>query len=154
MATGQVFKDADEILEFAISREQEAYEFYVDLAGKTKDPSLKEAFLSYSKEELGHKQKIEAVKTGKRLLPVSKKVTDLKIGDYLVDVEPKENMDYQQALILAMKREKAAYRLYTDIANISDDSELQLLFLALAQEEAKHKLRFEVAYDDVILRDN
>ncbi len=148
------FNNVDEILDFAIGREQEAYDFYVDLADKAKEPSIKEAFISYSKEEAGHKQKLEAVKSGKRLLLVSKKVTNLKIGDYLVDVEPTENMDYQQALILAMKREKSAYKLYTDIAGITEDNDLKLLFLALAQEEAKHKLRFEVEYDDDILREN
>jgi len=148
------FNNVDEILDFAIGREQEAYEFYVDLANKAKEPSIKEAFISYSKEELGHKQKLEAVKSGRRLMLVPKKVMDLKIGDYLVDVEAKEDMDYQQALILAMKREKSAYKLYTDIANMTEDSELKLLFLALAQEEAKHKLRFEVEYDDDILREN
>jgi hypothetical protein len=30
------------------------------------------------------------------------------VGDYLVDVEPDSALDYQQALIVAMKREKAA----------------------------------------------
>ena len=28
------------------------------------------------------------------------------------------------------------------------------LFLSLAQEEAKHKLRFEIEYDDMILTEN
>jgi hypothetical protein len=31
---------------------------------------------------------------------------------------------------------------------------MKTFFLALAQEEAKHKLRFELEYDDQILRDN
>jgi rubrerythrin len=63
-------------------------------------------------------------------------------------------MDYQSALILAMKQEKAAFRLYTDLAASTDDEKVRDLFLGLAQEEAKHKLRFEVEYDDDFLRDN
>ena len=34
------------------------------------------------------------------------------------------------------------------------EDDLKQTFLGLAQEEAKHKLRFEVEYDDVILAEN
>jgi rubrerythrin len=71
-----------------------------------------------------------------------------------VDVEPQGDLSLQDAMIVAMKREKAAYRLYSDLAQKVDDAELKDLFLGLAQEEAKHKLYFETQYDDQILRDN
>jgi rubrerythrin len=60
-------------------------------------------------------------------------------------------MTYAEALILAMKKEKAAYRLYTDLAGVAEAEELTNLFLSLAAEEAKHKLRFEIEYDDHVL---
>jgi rubrerythrin len=63
-------------------------------------------------------------------------------------------MDYQQALIVAMKKEKEAFRMYSDLASVAQSSELKDVLLGLAQEEAKHKLRFEVEYDDVILKEN
>ena len=53
-----------------------------------------------------------------------------------------------------MKREKSAFKLYSDIARSAQDEELRELFLGLAQEEAKHKLRFEVEYDDEVYREN
>jgi len=34
------------------------------------------------------------------------------------------------------------------------DPSMKALFLSLAQEESKHKLRFEVEYDEYILREN
>ena len=58
------------------------------------------------------------------------------------------------ALILAMKKEKAAFQLYTDLAAETEDPEVKAIFEGLAQEEAKHKLRFEVEYDDMILTEN
>jgi rubrerythrin len=79
---------------------------------------------------------------------------DLKIADYLVDVELKPDMGYQEVLVFAMKAEKAAFKLYSDLAASADDEELRRTFLALAQEEAKHKLRFEVEYDDDVLRED
>ena len=53
-----------------------------------------------------------------------------------------------------MKKEKAAYRLYLDLAAVGEDEELTDMFLSLAQEEAKHKLRFEIEYDDEIMKEN
>ena len=69
-------------------------------------------------------------------------------------LEPKTDISYQDALILAAKKEKAAFRLYTKLSDLAQDTELKQLFAALAQEEAKHKLRFEVEYDDFILEEN
>ena len=148
------FGSADEVLDFAIEKEQEASEFYGDLAGRMKNPAMKKVFEGFAREEMGHKAKLTKVKEGKRLVQSEAKVMDLKIADYLVDVEPQPEMEYQDALILAMKKEKAAFRLYSDLATAAGDGELQDLFLSLAQEEAKHKLRFELEYDDNVLRWN
>ena len=144
----------NDVLDFAIDREQEAADFYNELSGKVDKPWMKKIFADFAKEEMGHKAKIEGVKAGKKLLPAEKKVLDLKIGDYLVDIEITDDIDYQGALMVAMKREKAAFRLYSDLSAQSDDENVQALFAGLAQEEAKHKLRFEVEYDEHFLTEN
>ena len=148
------WKTADDILDFAINNEQGAVDFYRELAEKATKPWIRELFENYAKEEMGHKAKIEAVKAGQQIKPIEGKVLDLKMGDYLVDIEPTPGMDYQSALVVAMKREKAAFRLYSDMAAQVGTEELRNLFLLLAQEEAKHKLRFEVEYDEQILTEN
>lgn len=148
------FGSVNDALDFAIAREEEAAQFYTDLAKKMDRPWMKQVFEGFAKEEQGHKQKLISVKEGKNLISAEQKVMDLKIGDYLVKVETDGEMDYQQALIVAMKKEKAAFRLYSDLAATTDDANMTNLFLSLAQEEAKHKLRFEVEYDDHFLKDN
>jgi rubrerythrin len=147
-------KNVDEILDFAIGREQGAHDFYMDLAKKMERPGMKQIFTQFAGEELGHKAKLESIKAGKRLIPSQTKVMDLKIAEYTVDVDPNAELDYQKALILAMKREKSSFRLYNDLSAAVSEEELKKTFLALAQEEAKHKLRFEIEYDDVILVEN
>ena len=87
------------------------------------------------------------------MLPAQQSVVELNIGEHLVDVELSGELDYQQALILAMKAEKAAYRLYTTLATATSDGNLKRTLLGLAQEEAKHKLRFEIEYDDHFYRE-
>ena len=148
------FESVDQILDFAIEKEQDAADFYNDLAGRVSNESMKKIFQTFAKEEMGHEAKLESVKSGKRMLSSEKKILDLQIGDHLVEIELKPDLSYQEALIIAMKAEKNAYKLYNDLASATDDADLQQLLLGLAQEEAKHKLRFEVEYDDQILTEN
>jgi rubrerythrin len=63
-------------------------------------------------------------------------------------------MTFQDVLVLAMQKEKAAFKLYTDLAEKAETAEAKALFSALAQEEAKHKLRFEIEYDELIMDEN
>ncbi len=147
-------KTVTQILDFAIDKEQDAADFYTGLADRMEREYMKSVFLGFAKEEMGHKAKLEGIKAGKLMVSAEKKIQDLKIGDNLVDIEMKPDLDYQEALILAMKAEKAAFRLYSDLASATDDANLRNVLLSLANEEAKHKLRFEVEYDDVILREN
>lgn len=149
------FSSVDEILDFAIRKEEEAADYYTRLADKFAPAGMKRTFLDYAREEQGHKARLLAVRGGKTMLSAEKKIMDLKIGDDLVEVDVLEGVgNYQDALILAMKAEKAAYKLYTDLASAVDDPALKEMLLGLAQEEAKHKLRFEIEYDEVILKDN
>jgi len=148
------FDSVDDILDFAIANEVRANKFYVELAEKMDRPAMKQAFLEFAEEEKKHEQMLLRVKEGHRLDSAAEKVKDLKIGDYLVDAETSPNMTYQEALILAIKRETSAMNLYTDLAASTDDGQLQRLFGGLAQEEAKHKLRFETEYDEYVFKEN
>lgn len=151
------FDSIDTALDFAIEQEIGANMFYLDLAKKSAIAAMKEVFESFAKEEQGHRNKLEALKRKGVFSSPSlenEKVQELGIADYVVDVEPTADMDYKDALVLAMKKEKAAYRLYLDLASISQSEELTDIFMWLAQEEAKHKLRFEIEYDDVVLRED
>jgi rubrerythrin len=140
----------DEILDYAIGQEEEAVVFYTDLAARVNKVWVRKIFEDYAEEERGHKRKLLAIKEGKLLQSDERVVDDLKIADYLVDSGPDSSMGYREALILAMKKEKAAFKLYSDLAAASSNLQIREAFHKLAQEEAKHKLRFELEYDDAI----
>jgi len=53
------------VLDYAIIREIEASQFYMDLAKQMKNPAMSKVFEAFAKEELGHKVKLEAIKQGK-----------------------------------------------------------------------------------------
>ncbi len=52
------FESVDDILEFAIAGEVVESWFYMELAGKMKNPAMAKAFEDFAKEELGHKAKL------------------------------------------------------------------------------------------------
>jgi rubrerythrin len=147
------FNSIEEILDFAIAGEVESNQFYMDLAEQMENRAMSEVFEGFAKEELDHKARLQEVRNG-AVQPTIEKVSDLKITDYMIDVKPSPNMDYQSAIILAMKKEKAAFKLYTALASRTQEPELRDMFLSLAQEEAKHKLRFEIEYDDEVMKEN
>ena len=144
----------DEILDYAIDQEQQAADFYASLAGRAEKAGMKEVLLNFAAEEQRHKERLLAVKSGEHELTPEQEVLDLKISDYLVEVDATDDISYQDALIVAMKRERAAYELYRDMAEKIPESNLREVFVGLAQEEARHKLFFESEYDERVLMDN
>ena len=148
------FKSVNEVLDFAIEKEEEARLFYLEWAEKLENKALREQFVQFAGEENQHKEKLQRVKSGSTFKPSARQVTDLKIVDYLVDIVPTPEMDYQEALIVAMRREKASFKFYTDLAAMAGDEAMRETFQALAQEEAKHKLRLETWYEKEIYTEN
>jgi len=148
------FKNIEEILDFAITNEIRAAEFYDNLSNQAKTKSMKETFEKFSKEERGHEERLKKIKSEGVFEARKEDILDMKMSDYLVKGNTKGKMTYQDALILAMKREKAAYKLYKRLAKSAPTKELKIIFTKLAGEEANHKMNFEIEYDDYIYIDN
>jgi rubrerythrin len=147
-------KTIDDVLTLAIGREAAAVEFYTGLAKSASRPAMVEVFEKFAREERGHEARLKKVQSNPDTLAVRKAPVSLSFADYLVDIEPTPGMSYDQAIIIAMKREDAAHRLYKDMAGQVSDPDMIKLFEWLATEEAKHRHRFEVEYDEEVLREN
>ena len=147
------FESIGEILEFAVAREVAANRFYKDLAEKVESPAMRELLAEFAKEELQHKEKLELemMKEGIVVTTVGK-LAGLRGSDYIVDVESAADMGYKALLALAIKKEKLAVRLYVDLAALVDDAESREMLLSLAEEEAGHKARFEIEYEEFVLK--
>jgi rubrerythrin len=147
------FESVNDILDFAIAEEIAVCHFYTQMAEKAKNPDIKKVFEGLVQEEKGHREKLKNIKANNETFG-AEKVVDLSIADFLVPVEPTADMDYQTAITLAMKKEGSAMKLYKLLAAMADKKDLKKIFLALSQEEAKHKLRFEKEYEDEILKED
>ncbi len=150
----KAFDSIDDILDFAMRSEQEAIDFYTQLAAKMTNKQMQEVFLEFAKEEVGHKARLQKIKDENLFDMEVELVNDLKISDYVVGGKPAGEMEYADALVLAMKREKAAFKLYMALSERTQIPEMKKTFLALAVEESKHKLRFELEYDEYVMREN
>jgi rubrerythrin len=146
------FQNLEAIFEFAIEKEIEAAEFYTGLSKEEIFSGVGEMFEEFAQEERKHQKMLEDFKS--RGLSASmedyefKWITDIKRSDYVVDLEYKTGMGYNDILVLAMKREEKALKLYNDFLDQADTEEGKTLFKILCQEEAKHKLALETMYDD------
>lgn len=148
------FNNIEEILDFAIQSEQDAVDFYNKLAKRAKTKDMEDIFESFAQEEVKHKARLMDIKERGIFDVSNEKVADLHIADYTTKVQPSDDMDYQDALVVAMQKEKAAFKLYTNLAQLAPNDEMKALFESLAMEESKHKLRFELEYDENVLREN
>jgi rubrerythrin len=148
------FKTTNEILDFAIESEQEAADFYDNLAGEAAEKAMRETFERFAREEKGHKARLIKIKDEGVYETTQEAILDMKMSDYLVAGPASGKMSYQDALILAMKREKAAFKLYIKLSELAPTDDLKNIFRKLANDEARHKMNFEVEYDTVIYRGN
>lgn len=144
----------DEVIDFAIKGEKEAIVFYQDLQKKSKFQAQKQMLKEFEDMERGHVTILENIRAKGMDSIEIQEVSDLQISNYVVEMEPTDSMDYQDILILAMKKEEKAQKLYSDMAKEYIGTEVEKLFKKLAAEEATHKLKFETLYDDHVLKEN
>jgi rubrerythrin len=144
----QAFED---FVEFAIKREEEAIKAYGEIAGIAKTPGLKKLLLDLQEEEKNHKKLLQNITEEKVDSLEIKEVTDLKISDYLVEEPPSPDMNFQDLLILAAKKEQKAVDLYSDMERKVTETELKKLFQFLVQQEKTHKLKLEEEYEKHVL---
>jgi rubrerythrin len=144
----------DEIIQFAIDGEQEAIDAYTTASEIVTRGNVKEMLLGLARQEQMHKRKLESIDRVRVAEAAIVNVPDLKIADFMDNVTISADMDYQDILAVAMKREQRAHNLYTALASNADDEELKKVFELLAQEEAGHKLALEKEYDEHVLTDN
>jgi rubrerythrin len=138
----------NEILELAIAREMEAYHLYMTLAEHTAGTEMRKVFEDLAKEELDHKAKLEleVMKTG-QTVPATPEA-DVTQQEYNVsDNQIQLDMDYKDMLLLGIEKEEASFRIYIDLIPQVRDSGSREVLLTLAEEEVRHKLRFETEYD-------
>ncbi len=140
-----------DVIEFATKREEEARDFYLQCRDKIKNQGLKDFFQELADEEQKHFDLLKARDVSNLGDFEPAEVQNLKLSDFMVDVHFSPDMNYQEALTLAMKKEEKAHSFYAAWQNRCGDGETAKLFEFLAGEEMKHKRKIEDVFDEDIL---
>jgi len=141
--------DIKAILDLAIGREEEAYDFYSQVAGRVANPAVKEIFDQLAKDELGHKVFLQACLTDPQLASKLPVPTDHKIAEATAEPGLTIDMKPADALAVAMKKELGAAEFYRGLAKSASDATLRAMFENLARMELGHKTRIEHMFVDV-----
>jgi rubrerythrin len=141
----------------AVAFEVEAYEFYDKAIEIVSSEQAKTILRELRAEEESHKLKLEDVlsKGPSWAVPVGKseEVVDLKLGEFVLPSELTSSSDFQDALMIAIKREEASYEFYSKMVGLVS-AEAKPVFEFLANEEAKHKNKVQDIYDQIVYQDN
>ncbi len=141
----------DEVIAFAIKREEDAIQGYGNMIEVAKIPGIGKLLQELQEEERKHKRLLQELTEGKIESYTPTKVIDLKISDYLEEDTLDAEMDFQQLLIFAAKKEQSAINLYSKLAEESESEELKKLFEFLVEQEKSHKLKLETEYEKHVL---
>jgi rubrerythrin len=149
-------------LSIALKKEEDSFAFYKNAEKTVQFKPLKTLFRDLAKEEVKHKsilvKEIKKIEGGAKKLDSftksSKKQKDYGLSKYLIPQNVKPTMGYQDALIVAMKREEKAVELFDYLGTITTDKKLKSTFKTLYDWEVLHLKKLEEKYDEDILTDN
>ncbi|GAM08158.1 rubrerythrin [Geobacter sp. OR-1] len=148
------FVTLEEIIKFAVQREEDAVQLYTRAAEMTASIAARKMFEEFVAEETGHKKVFSQMDLAKAEQYKANKVPDMGISKYLVHLELKPDMSYPQILQFAIKTEENAYQLYKAAAEAVDDPQLKKTLEVFADVELGHKKRIEAIYDEKVLTEN
>lgn len=141
----------NQVIQFAIAREEDAIKGYGKMINVAKTPGLQKLLLELQEEEKNHKKLLQDITEEKIESLKIKEVTDLKISDYLIEEPVAAEMTFQDLLIFAAKKEQKAVDLYSAMKGKVETEELEKLFEFLIQQEKSHKLKLEEEYEKHVL---
>jgi rubrerythrin len=145
------FVTLDEVVKFAIEREDTAYRLYKRASELSTSIAAKKMFEELAQEEATHKDvfiKIDADKAESHKLCT---IPESSIAKYLADVPFRADLTYSEILAYALKTEENAYQLYKSAAGMTEDPKLQKVLMNFADVELGHRRRIEAIYEERVL---
>ena len=142
----QTYQD---ILDAAIRSEIEAEQFYEQVADRVTDGFLKGMFLRFSEEENKHGKILKGFRNNKAAAISFARVPDFHVAETVPEPVLSVEMKPTDAIALAMKKEEAAMKHYTQLAEACTDDDQRKVFLELAAMEREHKNKMEKAFVDI-----
>lgn len=137
-----------DVIKMAIVKEEEAYDFYMDLYKIVEDKDAKDNLKFMAQEEAKHKEFLINCQKGLVCANVLKMdaAIDYKIIENIEKPDIKKNMKSSEVYLVAANRELNAYNFYKSLADSYPAGEVKDLLAKMANEESNHKEKFEYLY--------
>ena len=138
-----------EYINVAISREEDAFRFYTELAGRVIDEAARDTLVWISEEEKKHKAFLVKFRED-GIGPEAMRLSDVvyyKIAEHLEEPDVEEDMSRAEIFLVASHREMRSYNFYSELAALYEagDPVYEMLH-KIANEELKHKEKMEYLY--------
>ena len=146
------FETFDDVIFYAIESEIQSVEFYNRLSEAAIEGETKSLFSGLMEEEKGHIVRLQYLldhQLENGFPALSHFFSD---EDYLPHVTPSPDVNLEEGLTIAIQKEKAAMRLYKDLAKETKKNDFSKFFLLMAVEEEQHCLKFEHEYEALIAK--
>ncbi len=141
-------KSLEGLIDKAIKREEEAYDFYMALQSRITDQVAIDALKFLAAEEKKHKEFLVSYRGGgykSNSLRMTEAI-DYKIAQYVDSPDIEKDMETKDVYLVAAHRELNSYNFYKELAGIQPEGEVRDMLLKMANEELKHKEKVEYLY--------
>ena len=147
------FTSIAEILNFAISKEKASVRFYQDLLAQVVQPATQSLFEVLIQKEQEHIDalQLELTKCGYTVYTDKGKLDSKFLwNEQIENDDPIRNLSFVDALMLAIQKERASFRLYAQLLGSARDKQFAKIIMELAEEEMRHVLQLEEEYKAII----
>lgn len=145
------FVTLEDVIKFAVDREDTAYKLYKRAAEISTSISSKKMFEELAQEEATHKDVFAKIDEDKAESHKLCKLPESSIAKYLADIPFRSDLTYSEILVFALKTEENAYQLYKAAAGMTDDPRLQKVLMNFADVELGHRRKIEAIYEERVL---
>jgi rubrerythrin len=141
-------RNLETVLDRAISNEEEAFRFYMDLYNMIQDAEAQDTLRYLADEEKKHKEYLMNYRNGiytENVLGLNEPISE-HIAEHLGKPDLQKDMTSKDIYLIAANRELNSYHFYLSLAEIHRDGEVKDLLMRMAREELKHKEKMEYLY--------
>ncbi|GAP44771.1 Rubrerythrin [Lentimicrobium saccharophilum] len=147
----KTFRSFDDALHYAINSAKECAEFYSRLSNQARNNKIKRLFSQYAREEYAQMVSLSRIRYSFAETEAAGFPFSLELYDCHAANAGKEDPNYSEALVIAMRKARSSFRLFLELSSKSPDEESSNILRTLAHKEAKHRQGVEVEYNESLL---
>lgn len=149
------FHSVEEILRFAMARENLARQFYLELSKAVTNPGTQAIFeaLAHAEQHQQEALKLELFKIGSTVSAVEGEPGQPAQPPFQINHKTRE-MSALEALELAMKNQRTAFRMFAELMAHTDNPDASEILYGLAEQEMRHLIELEREYKSLHPRED